>query len=227
MYDIKRNISAEHPVHREFIYSTAIPAFQKWGYEVTVLRPEKDFLQCFFHRISRSKDPERVGKYRGFPLSGKCIVNRDCKLRPIRKFLNEQNLQDCISYVGIAADETRRLKSLEQEGKVSLLAEYGCSEQMAEELCRTYGLLSPIYRYTKRNGCFFCPNAGREELYLLYRESPALWKELVEISKTENQISPYFNGWKKERLEDIDREFREREEKECNAEEQGGGKGSI
>lgn len=114
---------------------------------------------------------------------------------------------DAVSYVGIATDEKKRLKSLEQSGKISLLADYGYTEQMAEDLCRKYGLLNPIYQYVKRNGCFFCPNAGREELYLLYRNSPSLWKELLELSKTDNLISPYFNGWKKEKLEDIDREF--------------------
>lgn len=217
MYDIKRGISAEHPIHRNFIYLKAIPTFQKWGYEVTILRSEKDYLQCFFHKLARSKDPERIGKFRGFPLSGKCVINRDCKLRPIKKFMKEQQISDPISYVGIAADEKKRLKSLEGSGKVSLLAEYGYTEQMAEELCRKYDLLSPIYQYTKRNGCFFCPNAEREELYLLYRKNPELWKELLELSKTDNLISPYFNGWKKEKLEDIEQEFYERTERERHA----------
>ena len=172
MYDLKREISAEHPIHREFIYGTAIPTFQKWGYEVTVLRSKKDFLQCFFHKIVRSKYPDYVGKYRGFPVSGRCAVNRDCKVCVLDKFMKEK--KSFISYVGIAADEKRRLKSLEKKGQRSLLAEYGYTEQMAEKLCRDYGLLSPVYQYTKRNGCFFCPNASRDELYLIYKKSPEL-----------------------------------------------------
>ena len=36
MFD--ENISGENPLHRDFIYNIASPTFEKWGYQVKVLR---------------------------------------------------------------------------------------------------------------------------------------------------------------------------------------------
>lgn len=54
MYDIERNISAEIPEHRDFIYNIAIPKLQEWGYRVIVLRSEKDFKYCFLREIKKA-----------------------------------------------------------------------------------------------------------------------------------------------------------------------------
>lgn len=63
-------------------------------------------------------------------------------------------------YVGIAGDELKRLARLAGTNKVSLLAKYGVAETSALALCKRYNLLSPIYEFTSRGGCFFCHNAG-------------------------------------------------------------------
>lgn len=206
MFDNSRNISGEIPEHKEFIYKRAIPQFEKWGYKVYILRAEIDFKGCFFHKITRSKVEGRNGKYVGFPLVGKCIVNRDCKLKPIHKFMKENNLEEACTYIGIASDEKKRLESL-GKGKISLLDKYGYTEEMAKALCDKYNLLSPIYQYTKRNGCFFCPNASEKELYKLYKENPLLWGELLEMSRNKDLASPFFNGFKKTLFADIDQKF--------------------
>ena len=56
---------------------------------------------------------------------------------------------------------------------------------MAENLCRKYGLLSPIYKYFPRGGCWFCPNARDKELMFLKTQYPFLWKQLLDLP-TEN-----------------------------------------
>ena len=38
---------------------------------------------------------------------------------------------------------------------------------------------------------------------------------------TENTVSPYFNRWKKEKLTDIDQEFKEREKEEMELDGKG------
>ena len=45
-------------------------------------------------------------------------------------------------YIGIAIDEPKRLERLDGINKISLLAKYGYTEQMAMELCKKYNLLS-------------------------------------------------------------------------------------
>ena len=143
-------ISGETPEHIDFIYNVAIPKVESWGYPVTVLRSDKTYMDCFNHIVVRG---QMQGKRKGFPMPGHCNVNRDCKLRPIQQYMKYQP-KNLIQYVGIAIDEPKRLARLESN-KVSLLAKYKYTEQMALELCKKYNLLSPIYDYTNRGGVGF------------------------------------------------------------------------
>lgn len=93
--------------------------------------------------------------------------------------------EEVTQYVGIAADEPKRLARL-QSGKVSLLAKYGYTEAMARELCERHGLLSPIYKTGTRGGCWFCPNTRISSFCHLRREHPSLWAELERLSRTPN-----------------------------------------
>ena len=96
-------------------------------------------------------------------------------------------------YVGIAADEPKRLARLAGTNKVSLLAKYGVAEASALALCKRYNLLSPIYEFTSRGGCFFCPNAGWSELQHLYNYHPDLWNYLLALQKLPNKTTERFN----------------------------------
>ena len=120
------------------------------------------------------------------------MINRSCKVGPIRTFLKENWLTDCINYVGIAIDEPKRLKRLDGTNKVSLLAKYGYTEKMAEELCKARGLYSPAYEYLARNGCWFCPNCRMSEFAEFKRRHPELWQKLLDLGKVENRVSPGF-----------------------------------
>ena len=64
---------------------------------------------------------------------------------------------------------------------------------MAYELCKKYDLLSPIYDFTYRNGCWFCPNGSDREFIELVKNQPHLWNELRKLSKTENLVTNKFN----------------------------------
>ncbi len=176
-------ISAEMPEHRDFIYNVAIPHFANvYGLKTTVLRA-KTAMWDDFHRLrvrGRGK-----GTPRGFPIPGLCSVKRDCKLPPLNAYLKGIK-EKYVQYVGIAADEVHRLKGLEGTNSVSLLAKYWITQRHAREIAAKHGLLSPIYEFAKRNGCFFCPNAGRRELTHLYTHHPDLWEMLRELQSTPN-----------------------------------------
>lgn len=45
MYD--ENISGEHPMHRDFIYNTAIPLLAEWGIPVDVVRSKETYKSIF------------------------------------------------------------------------------------------------------------------------------------------------------------------------------------
>lgn len=191
MFDHARNISGEYPEHARFIYDTAIPYFEKRGLKVRVLRSEKDYRQLFFTKLTKSKISERNGKLRSFPISGRCKINSDCKIAPIRKYKKQAG--EMVEYVGIAIDEPKRLARLHgKKNKISLLEQYNVTEQMAKEMCERENLLSPIYKTQKRNGCWFCMNQRQKNFEYLYRYEPHLWQELKTLSQTPNLVSDKF-----------------------------------
>lgn len=152
-------VSGELPEHKRFIYETAIPYFEKRGIPTRVLRGQKTYLDCFYHIVSRGN---AEGKLASFPLTGRCSIQRDCKLPPIRTY--QKTLpQDTVYYLGIAADEPIRLARL-KANQTSLLAKYNLTEKDAQAMCQAEGLLSPLYAFTGRGGCWFCPNNHKEVL---------------------------------------------------------------
>ena len=120
MFD--KEISGEVPEHRNFIYTTAIPALERRGVKVTVLRSEKTYVDLFTGKITRGP---KKGLLRSFPICGRCAVQRDCKLKPILRY--QKSLpSDTIQYIGIAKDEQDRLLRLAGH-RVSLLdAAFAC-----------------------------------------------------------------------------------------------------
>ena len=76
---------------------------------------------------------------------------------------------------------------------------------MAANICKENGLLSPIYEFTDRGGCWFCPNAKEKELRHLYDHHKDLWARLLELQSKPNKASELFN--RKKKFSDIDRQF--------------------
>lgn len=179
MFD--ENISGEVPEHRDFIYNQLKPFVEKeLQVPFVVLRSDKTYIDFFYHIVS--KGPE-TGKTFGFPIPGMCAINRDCKIPPIQKYLKQQR-GDFVQYIGIAADEPLRLARLKDTNKISLLDKYGYTEKAAKELCESYGLLSPVYSITDRNGCWFCMNCKDEEFSHMIRNHSALFDRLIELEKS-------------------------------------------
>ena len=181
MFDLKRNISGENPEHIEWIYAVAIPKLEALGCQVEVVRAERDYVS-YFKKIL-VKGP-RKGKAIGFPIGGMCAIQRDCKVAPIHKWY-KQFTEPITQYVGIAADEPRRLARL-KSNQISLLDKYGYTEEMAMSKCKEYGLVSPIYESSHRGGCWFCPNCKIKVFAAFRKAHPELWEELSKLSYTPN-----------------------------------------
>lgn len=137
-----------------------------------------------------------------------CTINRECKLKPIRDYYKQFGECDIVQYVGIAADEPKRLARIKGKGKTmkaSLLAKYGYTEEMAKEKCKEYGLLSPIYDTGTRGGCWFCPNCRMKTLADFKVNHPDLWEYLGRLSLTPNLCSYGFKYGKT--FQEIDRKI--------------------
>lgn len=189
MFD--KETSGELPEHIAFIKEKCIPLFEEWGYKTQILRAEKTYIDIFYHVAERTKNPKRKGKRAGFPMAGKCWANRDLKIKPINDFYKSKDLDQITQYIGIAVDEPKRLERLKggKPKKISLLEKYEYTEKMAFELCEKYGLLSPIYDFAPRGGCWFCPNARYFELKHLRTHHRELWDRLLNLEK-----EPDLNG---------------------------------
>lgn len=199
-------ISGELPEHIDFIKNKAIPLFEGWGYETKILRSDRTFIQNFYREVTRGKR-YGSGLRIGFPMAMKCDINKRIKIKPIRDFYKSIK-DDITQYIGIAIDEPVRMERVANAGnKVSLLEKYRYTEKMAFDLCKKYDLLSPIYEFCPRGGCWFCPNAKYAELKHLRTNHPDLWNKLLELENEPDLIGNMWNTLTKTRIHDWEERF--------------------
>ena len=111
--------------------------------------------------------------------------NRWCtgilKTRVIAAYLRDLKEQyEIVEYVGIAADEIKRIKTA-----CYPLVEWGMSEKDCLDYCYARGFdWGGLYRIFSRVFCWCCPLQSLEELRKLYRNFPDLWRQLEEWDKT-------------------------------------------
>lgn len=177
-----KELSGEVPEHREFIYSKLKPFCEENGIRFTILHSAKTYDDVFHHLFTRGK---YVGQKHGFTRPRRCGVNRECKSKAINQYKRQQGA-NVVCYVGIAADESKRLKRLEGTSDVSLLAKYGIKEDDALRLCKERDLLSPVYEISSRNGCWFCPYAKDKELIHFLQFHEEMFDKLIEWEKEDN-----------------------------------------
>lgn len=141
------------------------------------------------------------GKIYGFPIGGKCFINRDCKVTPIRRYLaklaggSRRVRKNIVQYIGIAKDEPSRLGRIDGSRKISLLDKYGYTEAMARSKCEEYGLLSPIYQTGTRNGCWFCPNCSLKQFSQFRKQHPDLWGGIARVESHAKPLLLWLQVW--------------------------------
>lgn len=193
-FDKAKGIYADHPLHIDFIFNKAIPTFESWGYKVKIVSSDKDYKYWFFKkRGNKCKNKEYNGKFYGWLLGGMCKMNGE-KVKPIKDLERSLDGKGWQSIVGIGIEETERLERVHKRGnQISLLEQYGYTCKMAKDLCKKYGLLSPLYDMGgMRQGCFFCPNAHIEEFAKLAKNYLELWRELLNLNELYRQDKTQF-----------------------------------
>lgn len=189
----KEGITGENPYHYEFLHGSAVPKLNSWGVTCDFVQSKTTAYEYMTTPIAYSKDhPDRIGKLRGFPLCGKCGIQRDCKVRPCEKYYKSQT-EPHIVIAGIAADEKDRILTNAANNKISVLELFDIPEYETYGLCVSEKLLSPTYTYSDRGGCWFCPNQKIQELEMLYRVFPHFWNELMEIQRLPGKVQENFN----------------------------------
>ena len=68
-------------------------------------------------------------------------------------------------------------------------------------------MLSPMYDFTPRGGCWFCPNARRAQLKNLRTNHKDLWEKLLALENEPNLISRKWNGLTNTSIHDWEERF--------------------
>lgn len=127
---------------------------------------EKRFYQCRSEK-ARSNSGVRYG----FAMRRGPWCNSDLKVAPL-----EKAKRGFISYLGIAADEPKRIARHIRKSNVRLpLVEIGWEEDYCGLWAKFSGLLSPIYTTETRGGCWFCHNQSVGQLRRLRKNYPEYW----------------------------------------------------
>ena len=175
MFD--ENTSAEYPEMVDFIQKAEERLLYMYGVKVDHIRSDKTFCEVFYQVKVKGK---HVGTIYGFPMTSWSWCNDRLKQRAFRQYFKEAG--EHVRYIGLAADETRRLKRLADNARAPL-AELGITESQAMSICRERGLLSPLYddERIKRIGCWFCPKQNIKSLAWMKRMHPDLWAKMLEM----------------------------------------------
>ena len=158
---------------------------QSLGIKCTTLHPKCKFLYKMFDL------PVNVGKeneHNGYSwCGGVCRWGTTEKLKSLDKYCESKN---AYCYVGIAADETQRLKKERKPYKIFPLSEMGMTEADCLNYCRENGIdwLEPcvgtetgeidLYDILDRVSCYCCANKNLWELYNIWRFLPQYWNKL-------------------------------------------------
>ena len=125
------------------------------GRKVTFVQAEISFEEQFYTEYKRG---ERSGQIYGFPFTtGFSWCNDRLKLKPLHKY--QKQVGEHIAYLGIAADEPKRLVKMKENTRAPL-AEWGITEAMARAYLEERGLLNPLYQKFNRLGAGSVQSSG-------------------------------------------------------------------
>lgn len=135
------------------------------------IHPEKSFDYYMFEHKKESGEV-------GYSWCGKaCRWGTACKREALNK--NAKLNKDCITYIGIAADEPDRVEKNNQPNKRLPLVEWGIAEAECLQGCYDAGFdWGGMYEYLDRLSCKYCRNKNLKELRNIRKHYPEVWEEL-------------------------------------------------
>ena len=147
---------------------------ERWGIDVEHVKSNQSYNDVFY-RVRNNSKIGNNGKIYGFPVCHRPWCTGELKQKTMRTI---RKIGD-IHYLGIAADEPERIARHTKNGFMLPLVEIGWDEAYCRQWCEENDLLSPIYTTSTRGGCWFCHNQGVNQLRLLLKNYPDLWKLML------------------------------------------------
>ena len=183
-------IRGELPPMVEFKEKADAFILERYGIEVEHIRadyPNDTFEHGFYQKYKpetiekrRAEHPERVcTEIYGFPYVKAGAWCKRMKTNAVAKIKRSIG-EGAYNYLGIAADEAERIKMHQGKGTNRLpLVEIGWTEADCYKWCEENGVLSPTYKDSHRDGCWFCPCQNVNSLRMLRRNYHQLWEMLL------------------------------------------------
>ena len=157
---------------------------QKYDKDITVLKSDKSFdYYMFEHEKTKGKNKGKKGYGWATMRCRWCTTLLKNKI--INDFLNQFKEEGYIEYVGIAYDETKRVKDKEYP-----LVNWKMTEADCLQFCYDRGFnWNGLYEHFDRLSCWCCPLKSLKELKILYKFYPDLWQKLKDMDeKSYNQF---------------------------------------
>ena len=189
---------------------------KKYNKSITRLKPTKTYEQYIFNVKSRGAN---IGKISGLPnpTAGFCEWRKISKIRPLHKWIKENNIEDYKLYIGITTDEKHRAKStmeLANNGMpvYPLIEYFDMSERDCQEYLIEEEMENPLYRHFKRTGCAKCQYKSKADWFNTWKHYPKVWEDIKDLEK---RVKEYpieavsyniFADFKK--TEDLEKEFK-------------------
>lgn len=201
----------EFPEMYAHIHKLDMLLYQERGFHVTTLRHPKGFEWLMFDTPRQQQQAIDRRIARGQPLigygwPGVCVrwCTGNLKTHLIHKEVNRlKESFHALHYVGIAADEPKRVKKEQYP-----LVAWGITEADALQICYDRGFdWDGLYKIYRRCSCWCCPFQRIGELRKLRRYHPELWirlraLELRTIAQFgDTPLGRFMKNWTVEELE--------------------------
>lgn len=193
------------------IYETrdrVLPLLHERGIKYTELKPKCDFCYKMFEKEVKGRN----GKvHKGYSwCGGRCRWGTTEKLQTLEKYCRGH-----YEYVGIAADETKRLKKERKGNKLFPLADWNMKESDCLDYCYSKGFKwietqgsdalaykVELYSILDRVSCWCCGNKNILELYNMFLYLEDYWAELRHFqAKTDRPFKKNYS------IEDLNKKF--------------------
>lgn len=166
-----------------------LPVLEERGIKYTELNPKEPFLYKMFVHPVKSRNTGKIHKYGYGWCGGPCRWGTTEKTAALDKYAQSKG---ATVYVGIAADETKRLSRLHASYKKYPLADAGMTEKDCLAYCRARGATweqdgVSLYDVLDRVSCWCCRNKNQKELAAIHDKLPGYWQRLCGL---ESRLGP-------------------------------------
>ncbi len=157
---------------------------EKIGIKYTELKPKQPFLYKMLEKEVHKRDGTIQFGY-GI-CGGRCRWGTTEKNMTISKYLKENYGQEYREYIGIAADETKRIEKERNEHKILPLVEWKMTEKDCLYYCYENGFYWEennvrLYDILDRVSCWCCGNKNKKEMWNIFLYLQHYYKKNIEL----------------------------------------------